>query len=152
MVKRFEQFSQSVSVLYQGIQKIEREEMEKLGLKGPFAQYLVQMIKHPEGITAAKAAELCYKDKAAVSRAMSEMEDLGLIKKEGNGYRALLFLTGKGKKAAEFVQKRAVAAVEKAGADLSEEERLSFYASLSKIAARVKDLSEKGVPESEGEI
>ena len=79
MVSRFEHFSSSISCIYRYIQKIERIEMEKYGLKGPYAQCLLAMRRYPEGITAARLCEVCDKDKAAVSRMVAELEEKGLI-------------------------------------------------------------------------
>ena len=71
MLRRFEEFCAIISSIQHHIQKIERDEMEKYGLKGPYAQYLVTMSRCPEGITAAQLSEMCDKDKAAVSRALA---------------------------------------------------------------------------------
>ena len=71
MINRFEQFVSYISAIHRDIQRIERDEMEKLGLKGAYAQYLVAMHRHPEGITAVDLCEVCDKDKAAVSRAVT---------------------------------------------------------------------------------
>ena len=48
--------------------------MEKYGLRGSYAQYLVAMIHYPDGITSSKLSEICDRDKAAISRIVSEME------------------------------------------------------------------------------
>ena len=40
MISRFERFSFAISGIYRSIQKIERDEMERYGLKGGYAQYL----------------------------------------------------------------------------------------------------------------
>ena len=103
MLDRFEQFTSAISALYRDVQKIERDEMEKQGLRGAFAQYLLAISRHPEGITAATLCEVCDKDKAAVSRIIAEMESKGLVEKENDGtsqYRARLRLTPAGQEAA----------------------------------------------------
>ena len=74
MIDRFEQFSSSIAAIYKCIQKIERDQMARYGLKGPHVQCLVIMSRFPEGVTAAELCELCEKDKAAISRAVSELE------------------------------------------------------------------------------
>ena len=56
MMDRFEQFTSAISVITRYIQKLERDEMEKYGLKGAYAQYLLMMHHYPDGIT---AAQLC---------------------------------------------------------------------------------------------
>ena len=48
--------------------------MAKFDLKGTYAVYLSAMYRNPEGITAAKLAELCCRDKADVSRAVAALE------------------------------------------------------------------------------
>ena len=112
MLNRYERFSLYISGAYRYVQKLEREEMEKYGLKGAYAQYLIAMRRFPDGVTATQLCEICDKDKAAVSRAVSEMEVKGVLKREGkNPYRALLKLTDEGNKAANFVCERAEIAV-----------------------------------------
>lgn len=148
MLQRFELFTSGISSMYRDVQKIERDEMEKQGLRGAFAQYLLAISRFPEGITAAALCEVCDKDKAAVSRVVAEMETKGLVERETeNQYRAKLRLTPAGEEAAEFVRKRASAAVELAGKDLSEDERKAFYAALAVLSASLQQISRTGLPE-----
>lgn len=114
MLQCFEQFSCAISSLYHSIQKLEREEMVKFGLKGPYAQYLVAMSRCPDGITAAQLGQVCDKDKAAVSRAITEMERQGLVTRDCDNnslYRARLLLTQSGQQAAHYVCEKAKTAV-----------------------------------------
>ena len=85
MLKRFEQFTSAIAAISRDVQRIERDEMEKHGLRGAFAQYLLALSRHPEGITAAGLCEVCDKDKAAVSRIVSEMDAKELILREAGG-------------------------------------------------------------------
>ena len=148
MLQRFELFTSGISSMYRDVQKIERDEMEKQGLRGAFAQYLLAISRFPEGITAAALCEVCDKDKAAVSRVVAEMEAKGLVERETeNQYRAKLRLTPDGEEAAEFVRKRASAAVELAGKDLSEDERKAFYDALAVLSASLQEISRTGLPE-----
>ena len=150
MLSRFEQFSATISILHRCIQKIEREEMDRYGLRGVYAQYLVAMHRHPEGVTAAQMCEICDLDKAAVSRVVAEMETRGLITRVttgSTGYRAKLCLTESGMDAAEFVNRRAQQAVEAAGCDLTDESRQAMYTALAAIAARLQTISREGLPE-----
>ena len=147
MISRFEQFATSISTIYRYIQKIERDEMEKYGLKGAFAQYLIVMRRYPEGITAAQLCDVCDKDKAAVSRIIGEMESKGLVVREGNNYRAQLKLTEAGSKAAQFVHARAKVAVVLAGKGLTDEDRKAYCAALDLIAANLQTISKEGIPE-----
>ena len=149
MISRFEQFSFAIAGIYRSIQKIEREEMDRYGLKGAYAQYLVTLSRFPEGLPAARLCEICDVDKAAVSRAVSEMERHGLIQRadKERSYRAKLCLTDAGREAADFVSRRAQAAVAAAGQDLTEENRQAMYAALEAISARLQVISREGIPD-----
>ena len=123
--------------------------MEKYGLKGPHATYLLTISHYEEGITAPQICELCGKDKADVSRMMSIMEQKGLVTKEGihqKLYRGVFKLTDEGKKAAEHVRKRDSLAVELAGKDLTDEKRAIFYEALESIVMNLREISKEGLP------
>lgn len=152
MITRFERFSSSIFTIFRYIQHLEMEEMEKYGLKGCFAQYLLVMDRHEEGITATQLGKLCDKDKAAVSRALNEMMEKGLVcRKKGQNqtYRAPLCLTRQGKQAAAFVAERTSIAVEAAGEGLGDEHRKIFYDTLDLIADNLKKICDQGIPEKE---
>lgn len=149
MLNRFEQFTSAIAALCRDVQKIERDEMEKQGLRGAFAQYLLAISRYPEGITASALCEVCDKDKAAVSRIIGEMESKGLLKKDSDGtsqYRAKLSLTPAGEEAAAFVRERASIAVELAGSGLSAEDRKAFYQALELISANLQEICKNGIP------
>lgn len=148
MESRYELLSGSISSMYHDIQKIERTEMARYGLKGPHAQCLLAMKKHPEGITAARLCEVCEKDKAAVSRILAELEEAGMILREnrnGSRYRAILLLTDRGQEAAAAVVEKARLAVELAGKGFGAEEREVFYRVLSIISGNLHKLCRDGL-------
>ena len=148
MESRYELLSGSISSMYHDIQKIERTEMAHYGLKGPHAQCLLAMKKHPEGITAARLCEVCEKDKAAVSRILAELEEAGMILREnrnGSRYRATLLLTDRGQEAAAAVVEKARLAVEVAGKGFGAEEREVFYRVLSIISGNLHKLCRDGL-------
>ncbi len=149
MISRFEQFSFVISGIYRYILKLERDEMIKYGYKGAFAQYLAALSRFPEGLTCARLCSICDKDKAAVSRIVTEMEAKGLVVRQGDSerlYRAPVILTETGKEVATYVQERARIAVDAANPDMSEAERKTFYSALDHIAARLQALSREGIP------
>ena len=148
MISRFEYFSASISCIYRYIQRIERMEMEKYGLKGPHAQCLLAMSRFPEGITASRLCEICDKDKAAVSRMVAELEDKGMVRRNtpnGNRYRARLQLTELGEAAAGHVEQRAQLAVEEAGTGMTEQQRVNLYATLDLIAGNLQTICAEGL-------
>lgn len=152
MISKYEIFSTVMSSLYHDIQRIERTEMARYGLKGPHAQCLVIMERHPEGITSARLCEICERDKAAISRTVAELENAGLlIRREQNGvrYRVPLVLTEAGRRAARDVNDVAVRAVEQAGSGLNDQQRDVFYAVLGHIAHNLHTISRDGLKEKE---
>lgn len=152
MENRYELISASISSMYHDIQKIERIEMAQYGLKGPHAQCLLAMKKHPQGITAARLCEICEKDKAAVSRTLAELEEAGMVLREnrnGSRYRASLTLTEQGVAAADTVVEKARLAVEVAGIGFDEKEREVFYRVLAIIAGNLHKLCREGLKETD---
>lgn len=148
MENRYELLSGAISCMYHDIRKIERVEMARYGLKGPHAQCLLAIKKHPEGITAARLCEICEKDKAAVSRTLAELEEVGMIYREnrnGSRYRSALMLTEQGEIAAEAVVEKVRMAVERAGIGFGEAEREVFYRVLALIAGNLHKLCKEGL-------
>lgn len=148
MVERFEKFSTLVAAINKYIQKIESDEMVKMGLKGSFAQYLVAINRYPDGLTSTMLCEVCDKDKGAVSRAISEMQAKGLVKEKGmlgTRYRAKHTLTEEGKKIAEYVTQKATKAVSIANVGLSDEDRKIFYYVLELYSNNLKAVCENGL-------
>ncbi len=148
MVHRYERFASSVSGINRCIQKIEADVMEKHGLKGSYAQYLAALRRTENGLTVSQLSEICMKDKAAVSRAVAEMETKGLLERLATGdnlYRAAIVLTDRGREIAEYVANRAVSAVGCIGLDEQEIEK--FYTALDLIASNLREVCKKGLPE-----
>lgn len=146
MIDRFELFTSYISEIYRQIQKIERDVMESFGLKGPHVQCLVAMSRQGRSVTAAQLSALCEKDKAAISRTLSEMVQEGLVIREGSGaYRAPLRLTDKGMQVTQQVNQKVHLAVSQAGEGLSESDREALYSALGRICANLKHISKEGL-------
>lgn len=146
---RFERFSLAIFEISRCWHKLASEEMAQFGLKGGHAMYLLAMLRCGEGVTAAQLCELCGRDKADTSRAVSIMEEKGLVRREDekNRYRARLRLTEAGEEAAKAVCVRANIAVEHAGQGFSQEHRAIFYEVLDRITSNLQVLSKEGIPE-----
>lgn len=152
MTNRFEQFSTAISGIYRCIQKIERIEMAKFDLKGPHVQCLLAMRNTPDGMTASQLCAVCEKDKAAISRTLSELEQLGLISRRcigTNRYRAQLHLTQAGAQIACHVDDRVRLAVEKAGEGIADAQRQILYGVLSQIADNLQAICTSGLDETQ---
>lgn len=153
MISKYELFSSSVACLYRDIQKLERMEMAKFGLKGPHAQCLLAMGRYTEGITAARLCEVCEKDKAAISRTVAELEEAGMILREEQGgkrYRASLTLTDKGREVAKNVNDLVDLAVSRASAGYDAEKRETFIRVLNLVAGNLQTICRDGLEKTEG--
>ena len=147
MNNRFECFTAAIFEISRCWHRLVAKEMNKFGLRGPYAVYLLTLAGHPEGLTAGQLCDLCHRDKSDVSRAMMAMKSEALILRSGTGYRAKITLTEKGLEAAAQVNARADQAVEIVGRDLSDEERTIFYQALQQIADNLLELTQNGFPE-----
>ena len=150
MVNRFERFATDIASIHRSIQKIERVEMAKYGLKGPHAQCLLTLSRYPEGTTASRLCEICDKDKAAISRAVAELEAAGMIlRPEGaeKRYRANLKLTEAGYAAAAAVTEKASVAVKRATGDYGTEMQEMFTGTLAMLAANLETICREGLRE-----
>lgn len=149
MIGKFEAFTSLISVIFHCWTKIAAAEMKAYDLKAAYAFYIITLYRHPEGLTAANLCEICRKDKAEISRSVSVMEKRGIVRKENtanNAYRAAIFLTDEGRKAAKQMEERAVVAVEAGGKGLTDEELDVFYHALGVISENMKKISREGLP------
>ena len=148
MIDRFERFSFTISEINRYWHKLAGEEMTRYGLKGPPAVYCTTLYRYPEGIPSAKLAELCGRDKADVSRAVTQLEARGLVEKNTvnqRNYRAPIVLTQAGFQLAEAINEKANTAVENGGRGLTDGERAVFYKALELICSNLRQLSEEGL-------
>jgi len=151
MISRFEQFNASIYGIYRDILKIERAAMVKHGLKGSYALYLTAIARHKEGITATQLCEVCDKDKAAISRVISELEEKGLVTRichNDTYYRARLQLTEYGQSIADEVAQLAKVAVNKATVGMTDEQRKIMYDCLGLIATNLRAICREGISKS----
>ena len=150
MIRRFEEFSGAIACIHRQIQKIERAQMARYGLKGPHVQCMLALQHNPEGVTATQLCELCDKDKAAISRTVAELVEAGMVIRCGAGekrYRVQLKLTEQGSHIAREVMGLTAKAVEQAGEGLSQEDRMIFYRVINLIASNIQQLSVDGIRE-----
>ena len=130
MLTNFEEFSLGIHELYRSIHKNESAVMNKYGLRGAYVKYLVAMLQSPGGLTISQICEVCDQDKAAVSRAVSELVGREFIWRDnpkGNHYRAKLKLTQRGTELAREVCASGEEVFNEAVAVLSEEQKLELY-------------------------
>ncbi len=123
--------------------------MRKYGLHGSCARLLLVILKKGS-ITSAQIAKESGRNKAEVSRTISDLEDKGLVKRCGSptNYRVRLELTDRGKDTAEKINAVAERAVLFTGGSLSEEERATLYKALDLISKNLYAIAQSGIPDS----
>ena len=139
MIHRFEAFVTGITLCYKSIQRIKSMEMTEFGLRGNHAMCLYFLLHNPQGMTASQLSKLCAEDKAAISRALADMQKLGYVTvPQGSRYRAAVCITPLGREKASSVDRMIEEWVSAGGEGLSEEEREVFYKSLSRISANLQ--------------
>ncbi|MDD5949639.1 MAG: MarR family winged helix-turn-helix transcriptional regulator [Lachnospiraceae bacterium] len=139
MTDRFELFVTTITQIYKNLQRIKSHEMAEFDLKGTHVMCMFELNRHPEGLTATELRALCEEDKAAISRMISELIDRGLVSNPGEKkYRSPLTLTEEGKNITRRINEMAANAAIAGSADMSHEERMDFYNTLTGISDNLK--------------
>ena len=126
----FESFTTAVTRAYKCIQKAKKAETERMGLKGRQVMCLYYLGKSTGGLTAAELCQLCHEDKAAISRTLVDLTEMGLIAPCADPkrkYREKLTLTENGRVRNAQMREAIVRAVCGASEGFDEAERACFY-------------------------
>jgi DNA-binding MarR family transcriptional regulator len=135
MKDRFELFCTTINQIHRNLQRIKLKEMEEFGLKGIHVMILFELNHNEGGLTLTQLSSLCGEDKAAISRALTELTKHQLVTNDSEKkYRALITLTEEGKKTADIIDTKVESAVQTGGGDLSDAQRKSFYEALTHIS------------------
>lgn len=140
MEGRFENFTVTILKLGKLVQKIKIAEMSAYGLKAIHVMCVYFAGISP--VTAVELSRLTSEDKAAISRALSQLKQKGYVNYAAGAYNAEVTLTEEGKKLFGVINVRAGAAVNYAGKDLSEEERTVLYKALASISYNLEEYYE----------
>ena len=148
MLQRFERFTAVISEIHRHLLKLSADEMKKFGLHGTSARILIAF-KRNGSMTAAELTKVLGRNKAEISRILSDLEEKGLLEKTSKtaNYRVTLRLSEQGLRAAERLNGSVERAVFYAGCELSDEERECLYRALDSISKNLAVLSNEGIPE-----
>ncbi len=142
---RFQTFITNIAQISKNIQKIKNKEMLSFGLRGTHVMCLFYLQNNPGGLTAAELSKLCELDKAAISRSVSELEELEYvtyqIKDDSKKYRAKIILTERGMWLTEKIDAIIEDSVNKAGMGLNDAERAYFYKALTLISKNLQKMA-----------
>ena len=136
MKERFETFTVLITKISRNIRRIKNQKMADYDLRSPQISCLYYLYSD-EGITATELCERCEEDKATISRSLEHLKENGYLLPSGSGtrkYRSPLRLTEKGREVAKRVHDKVDRVLNEINACLTEEERLSFYRSLTIIS------------------
>ena len=130
-MEQFESFTTAVTKAYKCVQKIKKTETARMGLKGRQVMCLYYLGKSAGGLTAAELCQLCHEDKAAVSRTLVDLTEMGLIAPcaadPKRKYREKLTLTASGREKNGQLYEAIGRAVRGASEGFDEKERACFY-------------------------
>ena len=112
--------------------------MQEYGLKTIHVMCVYYLKNHSEGLTASELVKLTLEDKAAISRALKTLQEMGFINYGQNKYNSVIRLTDEGAQLAEKICEKAEKAVKAGSYNFSDEERLSFYNALGTIAQNLE--------------
>ena len=144
MEQRYETFSVLINRISRSIRKIKNKEMADYNLRSVHISCLYHLYLS-QGLTATTLCEKCEEDKATISRAVDYLETNGYLtcqSKSAKRYNSLLQLTEKGREAGSKITQKINRVLDEINADLTEEERIAFYRSLSLISSRLEEISD----------
>ena len=145
MKERFETFTVLISKISRNIRKIKNQEMQEYDLRSTHISCLYYLYCS-QGLTATELCERCEEDKATISRAIEYLEGNGYIvcqSRSAKRYKAPIALTERGFEAGKRIADKIGAVLDEMSAELSEEERASFYRSLAIISDSLESISSR---------
>ena len=146
MKERFETFTVLINRISRNIRKIKNQEMAEYHLRSAHVSCLYYLYTN-KGATATDLCERCEEDKATISRALDYLETNGFItceSKSAKRYKSPLILTAKGDEVGKKIADKINGVLDAISGDLTEEERVAFYRSLSVISESLEAVSKNG--------
>jgi len=145
MEQRFETFTVLIAKINRNIRKIKNHEMSDYDLRSPHISCLYYLYVS-EGITSTDLCERCEEDKATISRCLDYLEKNGYTingNKTAKRYKTPIILTEKGIEAGKRIADKINNVLDEISTELTEEERLSFYKSLTIISNSLETVAKK---------
>ena len=146
MQERYETFTVLINRISRNIRKIKIQEMADYNLRSVHVSCLYYLYVN-KGATATELCERCEEDKATISRALQYLETNGYISCETSNtkrYKSPLQLTDKGQEVGKKIADKIAFVLDTISSELTEEERVNFYHSLSVISKNLETVSQSG--------
>lgn len=135
---RFGQFALAVSRIHHCIQKIKTIEMQRYDLKAVHVMCVYLLEENPDGLAPTVIVEQTGEDKAAISRALKDLRQRGLVElaQEGDSraYRTPVRLTQEGVELAKEVHATIRQYFTRMAPETTAEERAVFYRVLFQLS------------------
>ncbi|MDE7464411.1 MAG: hypothetical protein K2M48_05215 [Clostridiales bacterium] len=130
----FENFVISVLKLNRLVSRIKMHEMKEYGLKSIHVMCIYYLNANRSGMTASELMRVTFEDKAAISRALALLREKNYIEYDDKKYNSVIKLTADGVGVANYIAQKADKAVAAGSAEMTDEERITFYKHLNEIA------------------
>lgn len=133
---RFKKFTLLIDGIHKSIHNLKITIAPHLGVKGVHVLWVWELLKNPDGLTAAELAMRSMVNRSLVSREIEELREGGYVVLEldgGNKYNGKLRLTDKGRELAESIGGEVVRIQDAVDEGISEEELDAFYLTLEKL-------------------
>ncbi len=147
--ERFMRFISLIDGVHKSVQKIRVDSAATFGIKSVHILWVYELLRHPEGLSAAELAAKSNIDRSLISREISALEANGFIKKEKQSgkrnYNSKLTLTENGVEAAAKIKHLAMTFQEIIGKDIPENELEIFYNVLAKLYKNFETLNEEQI-------
>jgi len=82
MISRFKEFTKGISTAYKHLIKLKSYGIKEFGIKGSHVMCLFYISEAENGLNATELCRLCSEDKAAISKALSALEEKGYVQFE----------------------------------------------------------------------
>ena len=128
---RFEKFSLLIYGIHKCINKLKVDRVPELGIKSVHIFWMYQLKGHPEGLTASKIAAASMIDRSLVSREIEALREAGYVAMKSSGRRYVL--TERGMELADRITDIVLEVQKSVDCGITEEELVSFYATLEKL-------------------
>ncbi|MGN1201273.1 MAG: MarR family winged helix-turn-helix transcriptional regulator [Candidatus Caccovivens sp.] len=144
MENRFGVFTQLINNISRNIYKLKFSNMEEIGLRSTHVSCLYYLLKKRE-LTLKELCEKCDENKAAISRTVDDLTQLGYVEKKNVSckYKVPLVLTEKGEQVGDYIEQRIDELVERASFGLCETDRVKLYDSLRLINNNLQKIVDK---------
>lgn len=146
MQSRFETFTVLINRISRNIRRIKNQEMAEFQLRGVHVSCLYYLYLFGN-LTATELCEHCEEDKATISRALEYLEANGYLicrSKSPKRYKSPWSLTEKGRSVGQQIARKTDMVLSEVSAELSPEERTTFYHCLSIISNGLDAVARSG--------